>query len=176
VVHVDLLGIAEVCRHWLAVGGSEALLAYGRDRFHQTADQFGRNVRELLGFGDRTTADDLVRATAARRRTATHLDVAFAAADYLLLPGTGSRVPSLAMIAIEPEIPAEAYGAALAFTAPFNFSGHPTLSLPNGHDGDGLPFGLQLVARPFDEAGLLKVGRTAELDAPGLIRPYGPPA
>ncbi|WP_439816896.1 amidase [Zavarzinia sp. CC-PAN008] len=176
VVEVDLLGIPEVCHHWLAVGGSEALLAYGRERFHQTADQFGRNVRDLLGFGDRTTADDLVRATATRRRTATQLDVAFGAADYLLLPGTGSRVPPLAAIAVEPEIPAEAYGAALAFTAPFNFSGHPTLSLPNGLDGDGLPFGLQLVARPFDEAGLLKVGYTAELSAPTLTRPYGPGA
>ncbi|TNE60856.1 MAG: amidase [Alphaproteobacteria bacterium] len=172
VVPVDLLKIPEVCHHWLTVGGSEALQAYGRDKFRQNIDLFGRNVRELLTIGEQTTADDLLRATAARRRSRTALDIAFDKADYLLLPGIGSRIPPLAMLAVEPDVPAEAYAAALAFTAPLNFSGHPTLSLPNGLDMDGLPFGIQLVARPFDEAGLLKVGYTAEQRSPRLTLPF----
>lgn len=171
VVPVDLLEIPDVCHHWLAVAGSEALQAYGRERFRQNIGLFGKNVRELLTVGDQTTADDLLRAVAARRRTNTLLDIAFEGADYLLLPGIGSRVPLLAMLAAEPEIPAEAVAAAIAFSAPFNFSGHPTLSLPNGLDADGLPLGVQLVARPFDEAGLLKVGYATELSAPSLTRP-----
>ena len=171
VVPVDLLKIPEVCHHWLAVAGSEALQAYGRERFRQNIRLFGKNVRELLTVGDQTTPDNLLRAAAARRRTNTLLDIAFERADYLLLPGIGSRVPPLAMLAAEPEIPAEAVAAAIAFSAPFNFSGHPTLSLPNGLDADGLPLGVQLVARPFDEAGLLKVGYATELSAPSLTRP-----
>jgi amidase len=172
VVTVDLIQISDVCHHWLAVAGSEALQAYGRKRFRENADLFGRNVRELLTAGDQTTADDLLRATAARRRTNTLLDVAFEAADYLILPGAGTRVPPLAALAAEPDVPAEAVAAAIAFSAPFNFSGHPTLSLPGGLDTEGLPLGLQLVARPFDEAGLLKVGHTAELSLPNLVRPH----
>ncbi|MFV3076983.1 amidase [Niveispirillum fermenti] len=171
VVPVDLLKIPEVCHHWLGVAGSEALQAYGRERFRQNIGLFGRNVRELMTVGDQTTVDDLLRAAAARRRTNTLLDVAFEQADYLLLPGIGSRVPPLAMLAVEPEVPAEAVAAAIAFSAPFNFSGHPTLSLPNGLDPEGLPYGLQLVARPFDEAGLLRVSYAAELSAPSLPRP-----
>lgn len=172
VIPVDLSKIAEVCHHWLAVAGSEALQAYGRERFRQNGALFGRNVRELLTVGDQTTADDLLRAAAARRQTNTLLDIAFRQADYLLLPGIGSRVPPLAMMAAEPEVPPEAVAAAIAFSAPFNFSGHPTLSLPNGVDAEGLPFGVQLVARPFDEAGLLKVGYATEQSAPSLTRPH----
>jgi Asp-tRNA(Asn)/Glu-tRNA(Gln) amidotransferase A subunit family amidase len=99
------------------------------------------------------------------------LDIAFEVADYLLLPGIGSRVQPLATLAVEPDIPAEAVAAAIAFSAPLNFSGHPPVSLPNGLDSDGLPFGIQLVARPFDEARLLNVGYATELSAPSLIRP-----
>jgi amidase len=172
VVHVDILNIPDVCHHWLTVGGAEALQAYGCEKFRQNIDLFGRNVRELLTLGEQTTADDLIRAAAARRRTDTLLDLAFDQADYLMLPGIGSRVPPLAMLAVEPDVPVEAYAGALAFTAPFNFSGHPTLSLPNGPDADGLPFGMQLVARPFDEAGLLKVGYMAEKLSPILTRPH----
>ena len=171
VVPVNLLDLPDVCNHFLVVAGSEALQAYGREKFHRNIDLFGRNVRELLSIGDQTTADDLLRAGAARRRTITLLDSAFEAADYLLLPGMGSRVPPLAMLAVEPNVPPEAFAAATAFSAPFNFSGHPTLSLPNGLDADGLPLGVQLVARPFDEAGLLRVGHASELTSPRLARP-----
>ena len=171
VVPVDLLHISDVCHHFLAVAGSEALRAYGREKFRRNSGLFGRNVRELLTIGDQTTPDDLLRAAAARRRTDTLLAIAFDAADYLLLPSIGSRVPPLAMLAAEPDVPVEAFAAATAFSAPLNFSGHPTLSLPDGLDADGLPLGVQLVARPFDEAGLLKVGHAAELSAPDLLRP-----
>lgn len=174
VIPVDLLHIPDVCHHFLAVAGSEALLAYGRENFHQNVGLFGRNVRELLTVGDQTTTDDLLRAAAARRRTNSLLDIAFEAADYLLVPGIGTRVPPLSMLAVEPDVPAEAFAAATAFSAPFNFSGHPTLSLPNGLDTDGLPLGLQLVARPFQEAGLLKVGYTTELSTPSLNLPREP--
>ncbi|PJG47387.1 hypothetical protein CAF53_03375 [Sphingobium sp. LB126] len=171
IVAVDLLKLADICHHFLPVAGSEALRAYGKEKFHENIDRFGRNARELLTIGEQTTADDLLRAMAARRLAGSQLDVAFQLVDYLLLPGVGSRVPPLAMVAVEPEMPIEAFAAATAFTAPFNFSGHPTLSVPNGLDPDGLPYGLQLVGRPFDEAGLLKLGHVVEMATPPLTLP-----
>ena len=44
----------------------------------------------------------------------------------------------------------------LRFTRPFNFSGHPACALPCGFTSDGLPIGLQIVGRPFDEATVLR--------------------
>jgi aspartyl-tRNA(Asn)/glutamyl-tRNA(Gln) amidotransferase subunit A len=48
------------------------------------------------------------------------------------------------------------------FTLSCNLAGLPGLSVPCGFDGDGLPIGLQLLGRPFDEAGLLRVAAAYE--------------
>jgi aspartyl-tRNA(Asn)/glutamyl-tRNA(Gln) amidotransferase subunit A len=48
------------------------------------------------------------------------------------------------------------------YTAPFNLTGLPALSLPCGFTSDGLPIGLQMVARPWGEARLLQAGYAFE--------------
>lgn len=45
------------------------------------------------------------------------------------------------------------------FTVQANVVGYPALSIPNGVDAQGLPIGLQIMARPFAEAGLLELAR-----------------
>lgn len=61
-------------------------------------------------------------------------------------------------------------------TSPASLAGLPALSVPNGRDEDGLPLGLQIMGRPFDEAGILGLGRAFE-DAiewqvePGFVEP-----
>jgi aspartyl-tRNA(Asn)/glutamyl-tRNA(Gln) amidotransferase subunit A len=47
------------------------------------------------------------------------------------------------------------------FTYPWNLTGLPALSLPCGF-AEGLPVGLQLIGRPFDEAMILRVGHAYE--------------
>lgn len=46
----------------------------------------------------------------------------------------------------------------LRFTAPFNFSGHPTLTLPCGFDSKGLPISFQLVGPHLSEDLLCRAG------------------
>ena len=45
----------------------------------------------------------------------------------------------------------------IRFTRVFNLSGHPAASIPCGFTAGGLPVGLQIVGRPFDEATVLRV-------------------
>jgi aspartyl-tRNA(Asn)/glutamyl-tRNA(Gln) amidotransferase subunit A len=44
------------------------------------------------------------------------------------------------------------------FTRPVNYLGLPALSIPSGFTKSGLPVGLQLIGRSFDEATLLRIG------------------
>jgi aspartyl-tRNA(Asn)/glutamyl-tRNA(Gln) amidotransferase subunit A len=46
------------------------------------------------------------------------------------------------------------------FTVQANLVGAPAISLPTGKHGNGLPFGVQLMAKPFDEALLLAAAKT----------------
>jgi amidase len=46
----------------------------------------------------------------------------------------------------------------LRFTAPFNMTGSPTITLPGGFTADGVPLAIQLVARHLDESLLLRAG------------------
>ena len=45
----------------------------------------------------------------------------------------------------------------IRFTRPFNVTGHPAASVPCGVTSEGLPIGLQIVGRPFDEATVLRL-------------------
>jgi Asp-tRNA(Asn)/Glu-tRNA(Gln) amidotransferase A subunit family amidase len=54
----------------------------------------------------------------------------------------------------------------VAYTYPFNFSGHPAASIPCGWSSDGLPIGMQIVGRRFDEVSVLQVSKAFEELAP----------
>jgi aspartyl-tRNA(Asn)/glutamyl-tRNA(Gln) amidotransferase subunit A len=57
------------------------------------------------------------------------------------------------------------------FTVPANLAGLPALSVPAGLSADGLPLGLQLIGRAFDEATVLRVGAVIENAAQFDYRP-----
>ena len=48
------------------------------------------------------------------------------------------------------------------YTISINLAGLPALSLPCGFDGDGLPIGMQIIGKPFDEATILRVAHAYE--------------
>ena len=52
------------------------------------------------------------------------------------------------------------------FTYPFNFTGQPAASVPCGWTNDGLPIGLQIVGRRFDDATVLKAAAAFEQASP----------
>ena len=65
----------------------------------------------------------------------------------------------------EPEDPLAMYLNDV-FTVPANLSGNPGISVPCGYSSSGLPIGLHLVGRAFDEATLLRVAHAYEQATP----------
>jgi aspartyl-tRNA(Asn)/glutamyl-tRNA(Gln) amidotransferase subunit A len=57
------------------------------------------------------------------------------------------------------------------FTVTVNLAGLPGLSVPAGLSADGLPLGLQVIGRPFDEVSVLRVGHALETAADFKVRP-----
>ena len=121
---------------------------------------------------------DLLRAMDGRRRLNAALAALLEAWDLLVMP----TMP-LAAFAAGDEVPPGGEADAplpwvtwTPYTYPFNLSGQPAVSIPCGFDGDGLPVGLQVVARwgadrlaiavarRFERA--LGRARTAPLNAP----------
>jgi aspartyl-tRNA(Asn)/glutamyl-tRNA(Gln) amidotransferase subunit A len=57
------------------------------------------------------------------------------------------------------------------FTVPVNLAGLPAISVPAGLSGEGLPLGLQVIGRAFDEETVLRVGEVLERAAQFTHRP-----
>jgi amidase len=55
----------------------------------------------------------------------------------------------------------------------FNYSGHPAVVVPYALDRDGLPIGVQLVGKRWDESRLLAIAKAISDGAGGFQRPPG---
>ena len=84
---------------------------------------------------------------------------ATAGVDALLAPAAPVPAPTIAESDVGNGPDAEAVIQRLTrFTRPINYLGLPSLSIPAGFTRGGLPVGMQLVGRSFDEAMLLRIG------------------
>jgi aspartyl-tRNA(Asn)/glutamyl-tRNA(Gln) amidotransferase subunit A len=136
--------------------GTEAA-AYHRDRMASDRDSYGADVAQRLDTGAGHTGIAYAMARRARDELRRVYAEALARWDAIALPTTPITAP--------PRVGQDAVAAAAtltAYTSPFNLTGLPAVSIPCGFDPGGLPIGLQLVARPWAEARLLRVARAYE--------------
>jgi aspartyl-tRNA(Asn)/glutamyl-tRNA(Gln) amidotransferase subunit A len=89
------------------------------------------------------------------------LAMAMEGVDAVMLPAIPFPVPTLEETDVETSGGPATLSMVARFTGltrPFNTLGLPALSVPCGFDTNGMPIGLQLVGRPFDEALLYRIG------------------
>jgi aspartyl-tRNA(Asn)/glutamyl-tRNA(Gln) amidotransferase subunit A len=94
---------------------------------------------------------------------------AFERCDVLLTPAT----PTAAFAAGEKMDDPIAMYLNDVFTVPVNLAGLPGISVPAGLSAEGLPLGLQLIGRAFDEETVLRAGRVVEQAAGFTAKPAG---
>lgn len=133
--------------------------AFHRERLNSHAEDFGSDVLKRLQSGAAVPSSEYVLARRLQTVLRRCYEELFDRYAILLTPTTPIAAPISGADAVERA------RQLTRFTAPFNLTGLPAVSLPCGFTQAGLPVGLQLVARPWDEAGLLRAAYAYEVNA-----------
>lgn len=135
------------------------------DAMYETtrAEGFGAEVKRRILMGTYVLSAGYydayyLKAQKVRTRIKQDFDEAFQKVDVMLTPTTPT--PAFAMGEKSGD-PLEMYLNDI-FTVTVNMAGLPGLSVPAGMSKSGLPLGLQLIGKPFDEGTLLKAGQVIE--------------
>ena len=126
-------------------------------------DLYTEAVRMRLMQGQTVTAVDYLRALHERRIFTSSLRALLQRVDAFVLPTL--PVPAVPVERMGQDIEIDgitenATVALLRLTMPFNLAGLPTISLPCGFTSSNLPIGLQVAAKPFEEATVLRIAHT----------------
>jgi len=117
---------------------------------------YGEVTAGRFVLGATITAADFIHALRARRELTDAVNAALTRYDALLTLAALSTAPRF-------DQPTDALSLASPIqTIPFNVSGHPSMSVPTGLGANGLPIGVQLTGRAFDEAMVFRIGRAVE--------------
>jgi aspartyl-tRNA(Asn)/glutamyl-tRNA(Gln) amidotransferase subunit A len=133
---------------------------YHQRWLRQRPQDYGEDVRTLLEIGELHLATHYIQAQRYRNLLRSQFLDAFKSVDVFLcptLPFTATKVGEMSVI-IEDGVEEDMLSAIMQFTGVPSLTGLPSLAVPCGFDGDGLPVGMQLIGRPFDEARLFRIG------------------
>jgi aspartyl-tRNA(Asn)/glutamyl-tRNA(Gln) amidotransferase subunit A len=146
-------------RYGLRIEGKDLIDTYAKTR----AAGFGKEVRRRVMIGTYVLSAGYyeayyLKAQKVRTKILDELKAAFEQVDVLLTPAT----PTAAFrIGEKMDDPVAMYLNDV-FTVPANLAGLPGISVPAGLSREGLPLGLQLIAKPFDEATMLRAAGVLE--------------
>ncbi len=157
VEEVSLETAAHAAGASFAIIGAEAL-AYHEEWMKARPDDYGPDVRDRLRVGAFISATQYLKAQRARQLIRQDVDRLLASHDVLIAPAT----PIVATPVGQTEVLVEGdrrdvRSTLTRLTRIFNLSGHPVCAVPCGFTVAGLPIGMQIVGRPFDEATVLRV-------------------
>jgi amidase len=153
---VDFPSTAKLLPGWIPLCSIETAIAH-KETYPSRAAEYGPALAQLIDQGRSLTGMEVGEIYHERLDFSARLAALFADVDLLLMPTMPMPVPSLTRMA--------EYGAdpnvllqILRFTAPFDFSGSPTITLPNGIDRLGIPLSFQLIGAHLSEDLLCRAG------------------
>ena len=94
--------------------------------------------------------------------------------DVIITPSVPITPPRIDQTVVQRGSVTEAVGVALTrCSRHFNIAGIPAVSLPCGFSSDGMPIGLQIAGRPFDESTVLRAAYRYEQESKSSRYPAG---
>ncbi len=125
--------------------------AFHQKWYRDRADEYGPKIRSSIEMGLLISGVDYLQAQRQRRQLRMDLVEMVGRVDAVLMPSTPAPAPQDLTTTGE-----------AVFQAPWTSSGLPTITIPSGVAGSGLPLGIQLAGLPFAEGKLLGVARWCE--------------
>ncbi len=121
-------------------------------------DEYGPGLGGFIEAGRALTAMEYQKILLRRRRFAGRVAALFESVDLLLIPAQPFASPSVERMKTLGSVPDELM-ALIRYTAPFDMTGSPTITMPGGFTSRVTPVAFQLVAAHFDEQRLVRAGR-----------------
>lgn len=148
-------------RYGLRENGKDLIDTYIKTR----AAGFGEEVQRRMIVGTAVLSSEsyevyFMQAARVRRMIADSFDTAFGQCDFIVCPSSsGPAMP------LDSDLTPLEYYALDLFTVAMNLAGVPAVSVPAGRSADGLPLGIQIVGKNFDDARVLQVTKHIEIFA-----------
>ena len=133
--------------------------AYHEPNLKTIPEKFGDITRSRFRTGALLTAADYLQAQRVRTWARREFAEVMKTVDFLVTPTMTTPAP-----AFEGYDPTSTVRGR-SFTAPFNVTGLPAISVPCGFTEAGLPVGMQIAGKPFDEPGCFQVAYTYQQHA-----------
>ncbi|MBN2005468.1 MAG: hypothetical protein JXA21_19070 [Anaerolineae bacterium] len=120
-------------------------------------------MRLNLALARAFTTRDYVQAQRVRTRLIANFNRALEQVDAIVTPATGLVAPPIPKTALPGgDSDLTTLVEIMRFVTPANLTGLPAIAFPVGYNGSGLPVGMQIIGRAWQEATLLRLALAAE--------------
>jgi aspartyl-tRNA(Asn)/glutamyl-tRNA(Gln) amidotransferase subunit A len=161
-VEFEFPSISEIMAAYTTIDLCEAS-AYHEREIEQRAADFQPDVRLLLEQGLLIPASYYIQALRVRAMLFAKVMSLFDHLDVIVTPSEPIVAPQVNQTIVRINDYEESVdSAAVRYLAPFNLTGLPALSIPCGFSSKGLPIGMQIVGRAYDESTILRLGHEYE--------------
>ena len=154
--HVRFPDVSDMVADWPVACAVETAVAHEK-LYPSRQVEYGPGMAGLLDLGRATAGTELQQIWLRRRAYTGRVDAFFETVDLLLIPAQPIASPTNAQMATLGTDP-EGFAKLVRFTAPFDMSGHPTITLPAGFTREGTPVAIQFAAAKLQEARLVRAG------------------
>ncbi|MEI7443919.1 MAG: amidase [Burkholderiales bacterium] len=149
--------VGQITDDWGPNCAVETAIAHERTYPARKAE-YGPGLSGFIEAGRALSGLDYQKILLRRAEFRGRVHAVFADVDLMLIPGQPFAAPTVATMATLGQVP-EQLAALVRYTAPFDMSGHPTITLPAAFTSGGLPIAVQLVAGHLHEDRLVRAGR-----------------
>ena len=158
IVEVELPEYGALVQGWAVTCGVETALAHAA-YFPARRSDYGPALARLLDGGLAAPGTAYAALERKRERFRADLEALLQRVDVIAAPAMVFPPPRLDQMGA---LLAAGVADFITFTAPFNYSGHPTITLPATFNRDGLPIAFQLIGRWLGEPTLIRAGHAYE--------------